>query len=359
MGSLSAIPNGLWIGLSFFEILCALGLLIPTFNKKLNILISMAAIGIASEMILFCIVHLASGDTSIGSPIYWLVTATICGFIAFGRLKLQPLNRLSNSIPLIILFFCMSQVNVFASTYERKNYLPAAPFSENIDDDLDPTNDTEIKKGISLLTNYPFSLKDLPLCLKSKVENTSIQKTISGAIQKWNTAAAKALNKSVFIENCASSHPDVELIFSNDSGDSADGSIKFGEVFFLKGKSPRIILLLRKKELTEFDQLLSKVRDQQIADKKMGVEQKEKFEVAFEKYRASKTEKMIDQIITHEFGHVLGLGHNTNPKEMSVMDYSDQSSLSEYDQAALRYRFIPSLPPTKEWKASLNLKPLN
>ena len=48
-------------------------------------------IDIAAEMLLFTDIHLTSGDESLGPIIYWLVVATVCAFIAYGRFVLQPL----------------------------------------------------------------------------------------------------------------------------------------------------------------------------------------------------------------------------------------------------------------------------
>jgi hypothetical protein len=38
-------------------------------------------------------VHLASGSTSIGPVIYWLVVADVCAFLVYGRLVLNPIRR--------------------------------------------------------------------------------------------------------------------------------------------------------------------------------------------------------------------------------------------------------------------------
>src|SRR5262245_31930851 len=83
--SLSAIPHGVWLAMSGFELLCALCLILPAFYRPLAILAPIAAVGIAAEMLLFCGLHLRSGDANYGPMIYWLVVAAICAFIAYGR----------------------------------------------------------------------------------------------------------------------------------------------------------------------------------------------------------------------------------------------------------------------------------
>lgn len=88
--SLSAIPHGIWLAMSVFELVCSLGLILPAFYKPLAILAPIAAACIAAEMLLFTGLHIYSGDPNYGPMIYWLVVAAICVFIAYGRLVLKP-----------------------------------------------------------------------------------------------------------------------------------------------------------------------------------------------------------------------------------------------------------------------------
>ena len=91
MPSLGAIPNAAWLAMSVIELLCALGLILPAFNKSLGVLAPIAAILIAAEMLLFCVLHISSGESNYGPMIYWLVVTAICAFIAYGRFVLKPL----------------------------------------------------------------------------------------------------------------------------------------------------------------------------------------------------------------------------------------------------------------------------
>jgi len=92
MPSLGAIPNRAWLTMAIIEILCGIALLLPALIKSLSIAIPIAALVIAAEMLLFCGVHIASGNISnVGPMMYWLVVAALCAFIAYGRLVLQPL----------------------------------------------------------------------------------------------------------------------------------------------------------------------------------------------------------------------------------------------------------------------------
>jgi uncharacterized membrane protein YphA (DoxX/SURF4 family) len=88
--SLKAIPHGVWLALSVFELLCSLCLILPAFNKRLAILAPVAAACIAAEMVLFSGLHIYSGDPNYGPLIYWLVVAVICAFIAYGRFVVNP-----------------------------------------------------------------------------------------------------------------------------------------------------------------------------------------------------------------------------------------------------------------------------
>ncbi|WP_306260020.1 DoxX family protein [Pararhizobium sp. IMCC21322] len=89
--SLSAIPHGLWIALTPFELICAAGLIAPAIVPSLGILVPIAAIGIAAEMLVFSGVHLQSGEGQNGPMFYWLGVAAICAITAVARLKISPL----------------------------------------------------------------------------------------------------------------------------------------------------------------------------------------------------------------------------------------------------------------------------
>lgn len=88
--SLGAIPHGMWQTLSVLELLCSVGLLIPAVASSLGILAPIAATCIAAEMLIFCGLHLRSGDTEYSPVVYWLVVAAVCAFVAYGRFVLKP-----------------------------------------------------------------------------------------------------------------------------------------------------------------------------------------------------------------------------------------------------------------------------
>lgn len=89
--SLKAIPHEVWLAMAVFELLCGLGLVLPALNKPLAVLAPVAAVCIAAEMLLYCGLHIRSGDANYGHVIYWVVVGAICAFIAYGRFVLRPL----------------------------------------------------------------------------------------------------------------------------------------------------------------------------------------------------------------------------------------------------------------------------
>ena len=85
--SLSAIPHELWLALGVLEVLLSLALILPAINKRFGKLVPVAAMGIAIEMLIFCVLHIFSGDKNHGQMIYWVVVAILSAFIAYKRNK--------------------------------------------------------------------------------------------------------------------------------------------------------------------------------------------------------------------------------------------------------------------------------
>jgi DoxX-like family len=89
--SLKALPHGVWLGLGVAELACAIGLVLPLLMRSKGTLAPAAALVIAAEMALYCVLHLASGQGKPGELAYWLVVAAFCAFIAYGRIVLKPI----------------------------------------------------------------------------------------------------------------------------------------------------------------------------------------------------------------------------------------------------------------------------
>ena len=92
VASLSAIPHVVWLLLIAVEILCSLGLILPVLNKRFGKIIPLAAVCIAGEMLFFCIMNLMSAEKNFSEITYWLIVATLCGFLVYGRMKLKPVH---------------------------------------------------------------------------------------------------------------------------------------------------------------------------------------------------------------------------------------------------------------------------
>jgi hypothetical protein len=90
MPSLKAIPSGAWKAMMVLELLCSLALILPAFYKPLANLVPLAGLFIVIEMLLFCGLHLRSGNGGFGPMMYWLVVVAVGGFIAYGRFVLRP-----------------------------------------------------------------------------------------------------------------------------------------------------------------------------------------------------------------------------------------------------------------------------
>jgi len=92
--SLMAIPHPLWLLIGLLDLLAAIGLIVPIFNKSWGKLVGWAALYVVFEMLVFMVIHIssgASGDAARGELVYWGVVALVGAFIAWGRLVKRPL----------------------------------------------------------------------------------------------------------------------------------------------------------------------------------------------------------------------------------------------------------------------------
>lgn len=85
--TLALIPNPVWVTLGVFELLVAVAFILPAFKKSWNGLIVGAALFVVVEMLLYSVIHLASGHPLNGSVGYWLVVAAVSAFLARGRTR--------------------------------------------------------------------------------------------------------------------------------------------------------------------------------------------------------------------------------------------------------------------------------
>ncbi len=87
-------------------------------------------------------------------------------------------------------------------------------------------------------------------------------------------------------------------------------------------------VLLRKADYDKWKENLKLMIDEQI---KKTPESK----VKLEQYYNTKSLQYLVNIVTHEFGHALGLAHNFSDKNKSIMGYNQLIDLADYDYDAL------------------------
>ena len=88
--SFGALPRGAWMTLGVFELVCAVGLIVPgAFHWEPSLTI-LAATVLAIESLVFIGVHVKYRETA---PIILSgVLGVLMAFIAYGRMVLKPIN---------------------------------------------------------------------------------------------------------------------------------------------------------------------------------------------------------------------------------------------------------------------------
>ncbi|MBL8901421.1 MAG: DoxX family protein [Planctomycetes bacterium] len=84
-----ALPREVWTALGVLEIVCTIGLLVPSFLRWKPKLTVLAAGLLALETIVFIAVHLQYGE--IGPMILSGVLGLTMAFVAYGRGELRPI----------------------------------------------------------------------------------------------------------------------------------------------------------------------------------------------------------------------------------------------------------------------------
>jgi uncharacterized membrane protein YphA (DoxX/SURF4 family) len=85
-----ALPREVWIALGILELVCAVGLIVPSalrWKPKLTVL---AAVALALESLVFIGVHLEYEET--GTMILSGVLGLLMAFLAYGRMVLRPIS---------------------------------------------------------------------------------------------------------------------------------------------------------------------------------------------------------------------------------------------------------------------------
>lgn len=182
---------------------------------------------------------------------------------------------------------------------------------------------------------------ELPLCVKNEITDKVWKSVAEEALARWNQLGQAALSHPVFSDSC--SNPFLTLVYSETSGDERDGAIRFGGLYVRK-EPAGLVIVLRAKEVREHGVLMDKLIATQLKD----APSKAKALAAF---KLQKSQEMGLNLLMHELGHALGLAHNFNEAEASIMDYSTRTKFSKYDEDALRLVFGEA--PQSKWAAKI------
>jgi uncharacterized membrane protein YphA (DoxX/SURF4 family) len=87
--SFGALPRRVWTALGILELICAVGLIVPSVFRWHPILTVIAAAALALESLVFIGVHIKYREIS--SIVMSLVLGIVVAFIAYGRMFLQPI----------------------------------------------------------------------------------------------------------------------------------------------------------------------------------------------------------------------------------------------------------------------------
>ena len=87
--SFGALPREAWIGLGILELVCVVGLIVPSAIKRKPILTVVAATLLAIESLVFIWVHVTYGELM--PIIFSAVLGLLMAFIAYGRMVLRPI----------------------------------------------------------------------------------------------------------------------------------------------------------------------------------------------------------------------------------------------------------------------------
>ncbi len=88
--SFGALPRNAWLALGIIELLCAVGLILPSALNRLPVLTVVAATVLALESLVFIGVHMKYRET--GSIIMCVVLGLMMAFIAYGRMFLSRIQ---------------------------------------------------------------------------------------------------------------------------------------------------------------------------------------------------------------------------------------------------------------------------
>jgi uncharacterized membrane protein YphA (DoxX/SURF4 family) len=88
LASTNAFPQGVWVVIGAFELVCSVGLILPAITRTRLPLTAIAAGGLAVEGLLFGVFHAVYREQS--PMVFTLVLAALAAFVAYGRFAAKP-----------------------------------------------------------------------------------------------------------------------------------------------------------------------------------------------------------------------------------------------------------------------------
>ena len=88
--SFGALPRGAWMALGVFELVCTVGLIVPSAFHWQPALTAVAAMLLALESLVFVWVHARYGE--IAPIVFSAVLGLTMTFVAYGRMVLKPIS---------------------------------------------------------------------------------------------------------------------------------------------------------------------------------------------------------------------------------------------------------------------------
>ncbi len=239
-----------------------------------------------------------------------------------------------------------SQVKAYIQDRKTLSTYQVPPYLER------EASKVKISHGIALLNSSPLKKSELPLCVKTaETTDPKLSEALGEALARWNQVAKSSLNQEIFQLGCKK--PGQKSIFieaNSTAGRSGDGIFKLGFAF---QKGEERILVLRQKEFGDFSRMLKGMIRQELWRDSLGHSQGEALKEKLASFEKQKSQEMLLHFFMHELGHLLGLAHNFNDAEKSIMNYSEQTLLSAYDEEALKLIFNGPRGLATHWRPSL------
>lgn len=88
--SFGAYPRKIWLAFGILELVCVVGLIVPSALRWYPRLTVIAAVALAIESLAFIWAHVKYRET--GAIVFSLVLGLVMAFIAYGRLVLAPIS---------------------------------------------------------------------------------------------------------------------------------------------------------------------------------------------------------------------------------------------------------------------------